>query len=429
MGAYSLDVENTDNLAVGDNIIVFHPGTQAWVDALEGGGSNEGSWPANSFNILYNRIIQKIDGHTITLDVPVYNHLDQSLAQSTTYKYDRNGLLTNIGIEHLRIEIQHTGTDENHARNALKLIQIENAWVRHATFLHFFYSGVVTQTANLVTIENCRAIEPRGQITGGRFYNFNCERASNQILFKDCYANQGRHAYTSNGVTEVSGMVIYNCTSEDPNTSSEGHRHWTTGMLFDNFKDYGTRPNSGSGRVLGLYNWGSFGTNHGWSNAHSVAWNCDVRRTSGPDGRIIIQKPPTAQNYGIGCKGIVNGSEPFAGAAGFVEGTNQEGLVPPSLYEAQLSCRLSTTSIGPFSEGSAFTKINLYPNPSSGLFILESSLDNIAQFTVVDITGRLLLIVKPNTNRVEFGQELLPGVYMLSVFSRDKHTHFRLIKQ
>lgn len=348
VGSYSFDVENTDNLAVGDNIIIYHSGSQAWVDALGGGGSDEKDWDADKYNILYNRVIKSINGNTITVDVPVYNHLDRSLSQSYIYKYDRSSLISNIGIEDIRIDIQHTGENENHARNAVRLQLVENAWVRNTTFLHFILSGVITYSSNLVTVENCRAIEPRGQTNGGRFYNFNCEDASNQILFKDCYANKARHAYISNGTTEVSGMVMYNCESEDPITSSEGHRQWTTGILFDNFKDYGSRPSNGSGRVLGLYNRGSWGsTEHGWSSAHSVAWNCDVRRDGGSDGRIIVQKPPTAQNYAIGCKGIVNGSEPHAGPAGFVEGTNQDGLFPNSLYEAQLNCRLNQNTCTP----------------------------------------------------------------------------------
>ena len=339
VGAFSFEVEDATKYQVGDNIIIFHPGSQQWVDALGGGGSPTGSWEANKWNILYNRFIQAINGKTITIDAPVYNHLDKYLSQSYIYKYDRAGLVTNVGIENLRVDIEHTGELENHAKNAIVFKQVENGWAKHCTVLHFILAGFRTTTASLITIDSCKAIEPKSQVVPSRRYNFNVEASSNNILIKNCYANLGRHAYTSNGTTSVSGLVIYNCVSEDPFTSSEGHRHWTTGMLFDNWKDYGTIPSDGGGRVLGLYNRGDWGSDHGWSNAHSVAWNCDLRR-SGGEGKAVIQKPPTAQNYAIGGFGDFTGNGPKSGPAGHIEGIGQSGLQPQSLYLAQLNCRI-----------------------------------------------------------------------------------------
>ena len=343
VGSYSFEVSDASKYQVGDNIIIFHPGSQKWVDALGGGGSTTGDWAADKWNIVYNRFIKEINGNAITIDAPVYNHLDLSLAQSYIYKFDRSGLVTHVGIENLRVDIDHTGTAENHAKNAVVFQQVENAWAKNCTFLHFIFSGVRTATASLVTIEDCKAIEPQSQVVPSRRYNFNMEDASNNILIKDCYANKGRHAYTSNGTSTVSGVVIYNSISEDPSTSSEGHRHWTTGMLFDNWKDYGAIPSDGGGRVLGLYNRGDWGSDHGWSNAHSVAWNCDLRRTGG-EGKAIIQQPPTAQNYAIGGYGNFTGNGPKSGFAGHIEGIGVPGLEPQSLYAAQLQCRLGSKS-------------------------------------------------------------------------------------
>jgi len=59
---------------------------------------------------------------------------------------------------------------------------------------------------------------------------------------------------------------------------------------------------------------------------------------------LIVQKPPTAQNYAIGCKGLhvtgVKPPAPFDESQGFIEGTNTAGLYPQSLYLAQLEDRL-----------------------------------------------------------------------------------------
>jgi hypothetical protein len=133
----------------------------------------------------------------------------------------------------------------------------------------------------------------------------------------------------------VSGIVIYNSVSEKSYNASEGHRLWSQGFLFDNFIDKNTNV-SLSNPVLGLYNRGDYGSGHGWAAVHSVAWNCNVGNS-----RIIIQKPPTAQNYAIGCTGIVTGDGPFSHPEGYIEGTNVAGLIPSSLYKAQLAERLS----------------------------------------------------------------------------------------
>src|SRR5690606_25498542 len=101
--------------------------------------------------------------------------------------------------------------------------------------------------------------------------------------------------------------------SDGAYTSSEGHRRWGTGFLYDNHKETGVR--SPGLRTLGIYNRGSYGTGHGWALAHSAAWGCNMG-----DASLVVQKPPTAQNYGIGCKGIVTGEGPFADPAGLIEG-------------------------------------------------------------------------------------------------------------
>jgi hypothetical protein len=88
--------------------------------------------------------------------------------------------------------------------------------------------------------------------------------------------------------------------------------------------------------VIRLYNRGDYGTSHGWAAAHSVAWACDVT----PRGRLVVQAPPTAQNYAIGCSGQILGKGPYPGAPGFIEGSNRPGLEPRSLYDAQLAERL-----------------------------------------------------------------------------------------
>jgi hypothetical protein len=155
--------------------------------------------------------------------------------------------------------------------------------------------------------------------TGGRFYNFDTESNSQLILFKNVKAEGGRHNFISNGVQSSSGIVFYRSTSSGGD--NEGHRRWTQAMLFDNVSDRGT---------LRLHNRRDWGTAHGWGAVHSVIWN--------DDGKMFVQKPPTAQNYAISSVGKL-GTGPFGKADGFIE-IKSGRLAPQSLYEAQLCERL-----------------------------------------------------------------------------------------
>ena len=359
VGVRSFEVEDVSPFQIGDNIIIYHPCSSAWLQAVNYGSTHgDAGWTVGSEPLVFNRYIKNIEANQITIDAPVFNHLNRSLSQSYIYKYRRDGILTNIGIENLRIDIVTSGsTTENHAWNAIDLYQIEDAWVINCTLLHFGLSGIRTDTATRITIDNCQALDPHSLIEGSKRYNFQLHIASQLILFKDCHATNGRHHYVSNGASLVSGCVFYNCTSAGAYTSSEGHRRWSMGLLFDNHLELNGPRYWYDPRLLGLYNRGNWGTGHGWASAHSVAWNCNVA-----GGDIAIQKPPTAQNYAIGCfANRVTGSYfltcPFTEPQGYVEGVNTGGLQPASLFRAQLADRLSGSTgqtdpiIDTFSDG------------------------------------------------------------------------------
>ncbi len=439
VGESTFEVEDVSNYNVGDNIIIYHPCTDAWLEAIDYGGTHSDDpgagpedipWEEDSQPLVFNRFITAIEGNEITIDVPVYNHLIRELSQSYIYKYTRSGIVTNLGIENLRIDIETSGsaTDENHAWNAVDLYQIEDSYVRNCTFLHFVLSGIRTNTATRITIDNCRALKPVSVIEGGKRYNFNTYTASQQILFKDCHASEGRHSYVSNGMSWNSGIVFYNCTSEDAYAASEGHRRWSMGYLWDNHRELDNTRAGYNPRRIGMYNRGYYGTSHGWGIAHSVAWNCDVM-----DGEIIIQQPPTAQNYGIGCFGSLvagHGSSSFDEPEGYIEGTNQSGLNPSSLYLAQLQERLdAVVSINNSIDlvPGDFLVYQNYPNPFNPTTELVYQLpgDSYLRVNVYNITGekvRSLLNASVNAGKYNMiwngkddsGKLLSSGVYLIT---------------
>jgi hypothetical protein len=381
VGDKTFQVADASQFSVGNNIVIFHPNTTTWLRAINFGGVPLSSgkpdtgissyWASQTIPILYNRFITAITGNTITIDAPVFTTLVRSLSQSYIYKTNRSGILTKIGIENLRVDINNPfndtpdkdGNEKNHAQDAIWLGKIEDVWVKHCTTLHFVQSGFKTSIATRVTIDACSALDPISIITGERRYNFNTYIASQMILFSNCYARYARHACVSNGISTVSGIVFYNCTSDESENSSEGHRLWSQGLLYDNYKDINTNVKSSS-YVVGLYNRGDMGSGHGWAAVHSVAWNCNTGTSN-----IIIQKPPTAQNYAIGCFGEVTGvcpPAPFNQPQGYIEGTGVSGLNPSSLYLAQLAERLSgQTTVKEESSliPNTFRLEQNYPNP------------------------------------------------------------------
>jgi len=130
---------------------------------------------------------------------------------------------------------------------------------------------------------------------------------------------------------------------EFPYYAVEGHSNWCHGLLYDNLIVRGANANRPAYVGIGLYNRGDAGTGHGWAAAHSVVWNCDTGGT-----QIIVQQPPTAQNYAVGCRadgsapdGKVWGHNKNGLHWGHIERPNARGLVPRSLYLAQLHDRLS----------------------------------------------------------------------------------------
>lgn len=333
IGERSLDVAEPGRFRVGQAVIVHHPSTPAWIARLGGGGPvKERAWRPGEVDLRFHRYVTGVDGARLTLDAPVFDSLDRRVSPVAVYAYDDRHIVREIGVESLRVESAIDGTfSEEHLRDAIVFAGVENGWMTGCTIRGFWHAGIQLEGSTRCTIARSRATDPRGPVIGGYHYNF-ATYHSQLILFVECFASAGRHAFISNGGSLDSGIVVLDSVTARSTTSSEGHRRWSMGLLFDNVRaEVPQDPD-----VIRLYNRGDYGTSHGWAAAHSVAWACDVT----PEGRIVVQAPPTAQNYAIGCRGQILAEGPYPGAPGFIEGANRPGLEPRSLYRAQLAERL-----------------------------------------------------------------------------------------
>ena len=348
-GALSITVENGAAYTVGQQLIIYHPCSASWLAAVNYGGvpypdpsnpqNDDERWIEDQYPVTYHRYITAISGNIISIDAPIFYTLQKSLSTSYVYEPKMTGTIYGSGIEDLTVEIESAGgEDEDHAWNAVRFRSIENAWAQDCEFSGFGQAGIVTEACRRSSFIRCRAVDPVAITTGERKYNFNTYLHSQLNLFADCYARAGRHNYISNGTSGTSGNVFLNCISDGALNVNEGHRGWTQGMLYDNHRDVNmVRP-----FTLGLYNRVAMGTGHGWAAVQSVLWNCDVDANYGTIG---LQKPPTAQNYAIGCKAKKITGKPINDSdfpIGHVEGQNIDGLEPQSLYLAQLAARHAT---------------------------------------------------------------------------------------
>ena len=428
IGATTFRVNTPRLYAAGDSIVIYHPATEAWLAAIDGGGTAaDPPWEVGEVPIAYVRTITEASGRRITVDAPLFSTLDRSLSESYIYLRDRTGVIEEVGLESLRIDIETDGpTSEGHSRTAVRFRLVENAWTTDVTALHFWHAGIAVEQARHVTVRDCQALEPHSEIIGERRYNFEAFRAQD-VLFEGNYATEARHAYVTNGEALDSGVVFLDNVSEDAYESSEAHRRWGLGILYDNHTEIGSSGASWLSRRLHLGNRGSYGTAHGWSCANCVAWNAEMNGSP-----LVVEKPPTAQNYAIGTQGEAQDSGPFFSDTGaYIEGNDRPGLTPRSLYLRQLSDRLTPVAAEPPPDAAAPEARLLppTPNPTRGEANIGFELPEPAEVRLglYDALGREVARLAEGryaAGRHDAdlgGRDLAPGVYLyrLSVTAGD----------
>ena len=141
-GSRTIEVADASVYNVGDNIIIKHPSTAAWLAAVDNGGvGSDAPWEPNTINLVFNRYITSIEGNKIQVATPIYDILDRSLSQSYVYTYNGNSQLKECGVENLRIFVESSGvTGRDHVKIGLHLI-----W-----FTYFFVNAKIKVTCYML---------------------------------------------------------------------------------------------------------------------------------------------------------------------------------------------------------------------------------------------------------------------------------------
>jgi hypothetical protein len=340
VGARTFTVQDGSGFAVGDQVVVFRPSTAEWITVLgmdqippRPDGNPIRQWTAGSRDLRFDRIITAIDGNRITIDAPLVNALDTEFGGGEIYKYEFPGRISQVGIENMRGIADFKGDPadqrEDHSWTMIRLDAVENAWVRQITSYHFAFGLARTTSATKwATIEDCAVMEPVSEVRGGLRYPFYL--AGQLVLFQRLYAEQSRHDYASDGMVVGPGVFL-DCVAHGSRADSGPHHRWAAGTLYDN-----VHVHDHSIRVQNRLRMGS---GHGWAGANMVLWNSIANH-------YMIQNPPTAQNWLIGCIGEIRdpafGYE--SGEIGIVDSHGRH-VQPRSLYLAQLEERLGPEAI------------------------------------------------------------------------------------
>ena len=335
-GAPSFNVADPAPFAVGDTISIRKPVTQAWVefmamhDLVRDGQPQ--TWIRTGDTRNHERKIAGLYGKTITLDVPLPDSFDAKLLTppgTMVHKIRPPQRLSQCGVENLRIE--SPPQEINHTQPHFTALRItgEDCWARDL---------VIDETMNSVSVGGRRITLQRVTINRNAKHQGSSKPAEfapngTQVLLDRCAVNADNVWFVATGAGVSGPVVILNCTFTGTGRA-ESHQRWSTGMLYDNVN----APDGG----IEFRNRGAMGSGHGWSMGWGVAWNCTAKE-------FVIQNPPGALNWMIGCTGEnAPKPRPFNQApmlAGGVEDSRGKRVTPQSLYLAQLKERLGAGAL------------------------------------------------------------------------------------
>ena len=330
VGRKYITVRSTKNFHVGDSIILYRPGTAAWIHDLKMDQivARKGTkqWQPEEYNLEYERVITQIKDNKIYLDNPIVMQMEAKYGGGAIYPYHFDGRIENVGIENLSFVSAYTSdTAENHAWVAIHMDKLLNGWVQHVTSRYFGNSCVsLGPNARNISVLHSNCLDAKSIITGSRRYSFNNDGQLN--LFIDCHATEGRHDFVT-GAKVCGPNVFYNCTAENTHADIGPHHRWATGTLYDNIHTTGE---------INIQDRGNWGSGHGWSGVTQILWNCSAKTA-------VVQDPwVSGHNYAIGLKGTVGKGRLDGRKQGIWEGLNKADLRPTSLYQAQIKSRQAT---------------------------------------------------------------------------------------
>ncbi|MDP4209007.1 MAG: T9SS type A sorting domain-containing protein [Bacteroidota bacterium] len=402
-GTLSFDVAAGHSFVAGDNVVIQKIPNDAWITLLD---MAQYGWLAKDYKVTFERKIIKVEGNTLTINIPVVDPFQDAYGGAEIFKSNITGRVSNCGIENLRVESYYAGEeDENHGWNAIMLERAENCWVKGVVAKFFAYTCVnVSDQSVFNTVEDCAMIDPKAITTGGRKYSFNLEYNSSCNLFNRCVTWGGRHDYVT-GSRVPGPNVFLDCDAENTFADIGPHHRWATGLLFDNIR----------GGQIHVQNRKDMGSGHGWAGAQTLFWNCNSYKDD-----IKVESPPSARNFGIGCIGLTKNG------AGYWESWGTS-VSPRSLYLKQLEERLGTQAVNNITTeaqrvGNIWTSLKISANE----IVAQSKVD--IPTSVIDVQKKeetMSVSYNSGTIRFSINEQVIVNAKDITVFDVRGRVLFR----
>lgn len=349
-GATSFNVDNASGLNVGDTVLIKRIVTAAWIhfmgmDALVRNGQPQ-TWISAGSTINTDRAISAIKGNQITLDVPLPDNLDWQFVNPpgvTVTKYAFPGRISQVGAEGFTVLAHPQNVDISQPQyNGLNMSAVIDGWMRDVVFQDTQNTITVSSNVKQVTFDDVN-VKHTVQHTGDGPADFAV--SGTQILVNNCSVTGRGGTWAAVTQSRVTGpIVLLNFYADD--RGFDPHQRWATGLLCDNC----SFPNSHTADKAGVAysDRGILGSGQGWDAGWSVAWN--VTSTY-----FLIQQPPGANNFCIGCVGtILTEAEPGRSSPLVPNGVYDSygvPVTPSSLYLEQLCERLGPGAVAKIGYG------------------------------------------------------------------------------
>ena len=285
-GANSFSVGSTAGLQVGDTIQITRPVTETWVDFmgmsdLVRDGKSE-TWLTGKLQT--EQVVQAISGNRITVSVPLSDSYDSRYLNppgSTVVKVTVSGLISQVGIEHLRIESppQPIAITAPQFR-ALHFVDVVDSWARDLDIHDTISSLDVGAGSSRVTIQrvsHSHSVATLGPPSPGTSATTELRRCSTDAPATATMSFTSSPTVATRVPTSCSTAPFAATDTFNPTCAGPRDYWWTVARC--------------RRAAIDLMNRGIMGSGHGWAMGWGVAWNCMAKS-------FVIQQPPGRDELG-----------------------------------------------------------------------------------------------------------------------------------
>jgi len=316
----------------GDHVLVLRPVTAAWIHFMGMGipaaYNQRQSWMRPGEVIRTDRIIDSVEGDTVTLDAPMSDALDSQFAAASLVRYSFPGRIAEVGVEGLRVTAAFDDLIPLARYAIVHMDAVEDGWAQDLEINTSQDGIVIGPSAKRLTLTNLRVAHPTMQSGSAEAVDFTLQ--GTQILFDRCRVT-GEGSWPIVVRPGATGpLVVLNSTAELGGVAPD--QPWATGLLVDG----GKFPGGTEGRpAIAFSSRTNAGSSQEWGIGWSVAWNVN-------SPFLLIPQPPGALNWCIGCIGtpVTTGGTPN----GIFDPLGTM-VSPSSLYLQQLRDRLGPDAV------------------------------------------------------------------------------------